>query len=131
MIPQRFQNLRPYLASWIQPRFTRPPLREMLRWYVQPGKEKRAARFIEEVEVRDGYREVKFKGVDGVFYYPAQADWTGFCQTVDECFNPKHWHHFLSNPTPLDSDDVVIDCGAAEGLFTFIAAHQARKVYAI
>jgi FkbM family methyltransferase len=103
----------------------------MLRWIAQPGKEQKASAFIEKKEVRDGYLEVTFRGFSETFYYPENASWIDLCQTVDEVFNPKNWHHFVSAETPLTSSDAVVDCGAAEGLFSFFAAKTAARVYAI
>ncbi len=131
MIPRRFQILRPYLASFIHPRFRRPPVSEVFRWITQPGKERRAAAYIESTREEEGFLAIKFRGVDLEFYYPLEASWIDLCQTVDEVFNPRNWHHFVTHETPLDSNDVVVDCGAAEGLFAFYAAPRVAKVYAI
>jgi FkbM family methyltransferase len=131
MIPRRLRNLRPYFASLVHPRFNRPPLGEMARWIAQPGKEKRASSFIEKRETRDDFLEVRFHGFAETFYYPVGANWIDLCQTIDEVFNPKNWHHFVSDETPLRPDDTVVDCGAAEGLFTYFAAKHVAKIYAI
>lgn len=131
MIPRRFSSLRPYFASLIHPRFKRPPVREMIKWLTQPDKEQRASKYIREKRQVDDYTEIFFSGHDHPFYYPLNASWVDLCQTIDECFNPANWHHFISSHTPVGTDDVVIDCGAAEGLFSFVAANHAKKVYAI
>lgn len=131
MIPSRLKSLRPYFASLIHPRFPRPPISEMVTWLTQPGKEKRALRYIHEKRQIEDFIEIFFVGHEHPFYYPKEANWVDFCQTIDECFNPANWHHFISSYTPIGSDDIVIDCGAAEGLFSFIAAKHAKKVYAI
>ena len=131
MIPSRFKNIRPYIASLIHPRFPRPPIGEMVTWMTQPGKEKRAGRYIREKHLVGDFIEILFVGHEHPFYYPREGSWVDLCQTIDECFNPSNWHHFISSNTPIHSDDVVIDCGAAEGLFSFIAAKNAKKVYAI
>lgn len=131
MLPRRFRIIRPYLASFIHPRFNRPPLSEVLRWLFQPNKEKRALRYIEQRKNDRDFVNVSFRGIVEPFYYPSTARWIDFCQTVDEVFNPKNWHHFLSDTTPITSDDTVVDCGAAEGLFAFYASKYAHKVYAI
>jgi FkbM family methyltransferase len=131
MIPRRFSNLRPYLASLIHSRFQRPSAREILHWITQPDKQQRAMRYVEGKKESGDFSEIMFRGHPHPFYYPAKASWIDLCQTIDECFNPENWHHFVSEETPLGPDDVVVDCGAAEGLFSFIAAGTARKVYAI
>jgi FkbM family methyltransferase len=131
MIPRRFATLRPYLASFIHPRFQRPPAGEVLHWFTQPSKERRAARFIAKHSEAGGFREIRFHGYPQPFYYPQTANWSDLCQTIDECFNPANWHHFLAQPTPVGPDDVVVDCGAAEGLFSFAVAGRVKRVFAI
>lgn len=131
MIPNRFKSLRPYLASLVHPRFPRPSIAEMVTWLTQPSKEKRASNYIREKFHTEDFIKIFFVGHELPFYYPHEASWLDLCQTIDECFNPKNWHHFISPNTPVGSDDVVIDCGAAEGLFSFNAAKYAKKVYAI
>jgi FkbM family methyltransferase len=131
MIPRRFQNLAPYFASYFHKRFERPALAEMLRWVFQPAKEVRAAKYIQTKTSNEKFLEVIFKNYDKVFYYPVSASYVDLYQTVDECFNSDNWHHFISDETPITSEDIVIDCGAAEGLFSIVAAQKAKMVYAI
>ncbi len=131
MIPRRFEQVRPYLASLIHSRFDRPPVREMARWILQPGKEARAQRYIRSKTLEGDFFRVEFTGHEKPFFYPARCSWIDLCQTIDECFNPENWHCYLSDCVSLSKEDVVLDCGAAEGLFSFIAADMAKKVYAI
>ncbi len=131
MIPRRFHILRPYLASFIHPRFPRPPVSQVLRWITQPGKERRAAAYIESIREDGDFKAIRFKGIGRDFFYPRAASWVDLCQTIDEVFNPENWHHFVTDETPLDPEDVVVDCGAAEGLFSFHVAPRVAKVYAI
>jgi FkbM family methyltransferase len=131
MIPARFKILRPYLAGLIHQQHKRPPVREIFYWLTQPGKEARARRFIDTVRREDPFWAITFKDDPRPFYYPQDASWIDFCQTVDECYNPHNWHHFVDGHTPLAGDDTVVDCGAAEGLFSYQAAAIAKQVYAI
>jgi len=133
MFPQRFRIIRPYLASFIHyNNFQRPPAREVLRWLCQPGREARGAKYVLRKEIDGEFIAVYFVGhPDTPFYYPRQFAWIHLCGTADECFNPKHWHHYLANGMALDKNDVVLDCGAADGLFTFVAAPQVKKIFAI
>lgn len=131
MIPRRLRIIRPYLASFVFKQFDRPPMTDIIRWLTQPGKERRALRFIRQRTDHPDFTDVRFAGHEEPFYYPAKASWVDFCQTVDEVFNPGNWHHFSAGPTPIEPNDTVVDCGAAEGLFSFYAARRAKKVYAI
>lgn len=51
--------------------------------------------------------------------------------TARELINPFNPHFYESHGTKIRKKDVVVDCGAAEGLFTAIAAEKAEHVYAI
>ena len=70
MIPRRFSNLAPYFASFVHKRFERPPLGEMFRWIFQPGKEARAAKYIQTKTNNEKFLEVIFKNYDKVFITP-------------------------------------------------------------
>jgi FkbM family methyltransferase len=42
---------------------------------------------------------------------------------------PWNWHYYEVPETRVRPDDVVFDCGAAEGLFAFLVAPRCREVY--
>jgi FkbM family methyltransferase len=130
MLPERFRVIRPYLAAHLQANQPLPSLFEVLYYLCKPGKQGRASRYIERVDETGDYRAITFKGFKRPFYYPKDCSWVDLCSTIDECFDPRNWHHYITEQTPVGANDVVVDCGAAEGLFTFICAQQASKVFA-
>jgi len=103
----------------------------MIQWLTQPDKEQRANKYIDRVTSEANLKQIWFKQLNRPFYYPKSARWIDFCQTVDECFNPHNWHHFITKETPIGQNDIVVDCGAAEGLFSYVAAFKAKKAYAV
>jgi len=54
-----------------------------------------------------------------------------FLQVYQEITNPFGFHFYESYGTTIEADDIVVDCGAAEGLFSAFAAERCDKVYAI
>lgn len=132
MLPKRFRIIRPYLASFLHSNFERPGFDEVAHWLLQPGKEGRASKFLVDREEEGEFLKFYFSGFEETpFYFPKECSWIDFCQTIDECFNPKNWHHFFSDSLKIEPSDTVLDCGAAEGLFTLIASQRAKHVYAI
>lgn len=132
MMPRRFRVARPYLASLIHARHPRPPLHALVRWFLQPSKESRAARHIVETRDDGEYLALRFRAQpERVFYYPRLGRWIDLCEVIDECFSSRNWHHYFTDDVRLSAADVVVDCGAAEGLFTFVASATARQVYAV
>jgi FkbM family methyltransferase len=48
-----------------------------------------------------------------------------------QLFDPCHWHYYESPETPVAADDVVVDCGAGEGLFGLLVARRCRAIYLV
>lgn len=129
--PQRLNLLPAYAANAFRPLINAPSIPAFARVLTRPGKEARAARFIEKTEDQGDYVAVHFKDAPGYpLFYPKAYRWVDFCQTVDECCNPENWHNFLSPRFAITKEDVVVDCGAAEGLFAFCVSSNAGKVFA-
>jgi FkbM family methyltransferase len=63
--------------------------------------------------------------------WPKAADLRGFKMVMVEHFDPSDWHYYEVPETRVLPGDVVLDCGAAEGLFALDAAGRAAKVFAI
>jgi FkbM family methyltransferase len=131
-LPKRFGILPAYFANIVRPTISAPSFLQVLRFISQRGKIGRAGVFINSVsEAGPSYQEVRFHENPAFpLYYPKKYRWVDFCQTVDECFNPRNWHNFLSPQFDIGPKDVVIDCGAAEGLFTWLSAQRGAQVHA-
>src|SRR5437762_13811055 len=100
MIPSRFKIIRPYLAAHLQRNQSRPPFSEVVHYLCKPAKQARASRYIERVDDSGDYRAISFKGFNEQFYYPKDCSWIDLCSTIDECFDPKNWHHYVTKHTP-------------------------------
>jgi FkbM family methyltransferase len=50
---------------------------------------------------------------------------------IAEQFYTSDWHYYETPETTVARGDVVVDCGASEGLFTLRVAFRAEKVFAI
>jgi FkbM family methyltransferase len=126
---RRLRLLPALLANFINPRVKTPPLRDLVHYFFAPGREKRASHYIEHVGEDGEFRAVKFRGRAQPFFYPKTASWSDLCATVDECFYELHWHHYVTAETPIEPDDVIADCGGAEGLFTYLHAEKVKRVH--
>jgi FkbM family methyltransferase len=104
---------------------------ELLRFLFKPTYLKKSAGYIESKSIRGKYLSVKFKGLEGQLYYPSKLDTFPLYQVVNEAFTPWHWHYYETPETVVEPNDIVVDCGAAEGLFGFITARRCKKVYLV
>jgi FkbM family methyltransferase len=90
----------------------------------------KARRYIARIGEDAAYRVVHLRGLERPLYFPKSVDPCILDQLVVELFHPVDWHYYQIEPTRLRADDVVLDCGAAEGLFALQAEAVCRRVYA-
>lgn len=66
-------------------------------------------------------------------YYPADTTKTiiqrGYCDEQLISQHPESPHRYLTNDFNVGSDDVVVDCGAADGNFSLDVVDKVKKVY--
>lgn len=67
----------------------------------------------------------------GPVFIPKALDRNSLRYLLREAFDPFHWHHFDSAETPVDMGDIVVDCGASEGLWALTVAGRVEKIYLI
>jgi FkbM family methyltransferase len=123
----RWRLLKRYLRSGRG----RVPLREMAGRLLQPSAAKRAAEWISGIEARDGWLEVRYRGLDAPLFWPRELGTELLFQATVEIMDPRDWHRYEWGPSPIREDDVVVDCGAAEGLFSLSAVRRCRWVHAV
>jgi FkbM family methyltransferase len=52
-------------------------------------------------------------------------------QVLVELFYEENWHYYQIKETKVQPDDIVIDCGGAEGAFSLVASTICKKCYVI
>ncbi|MCU0276993.1 MAG: FkbM family methyltransferase [Acidobacteria bacterium] len=105
--------------------------REMLRFLGKPNVRRVAARYIAGIDETNGDLQVQLKGLADCLYWPKAYARELLYQVVAESMDPGDWHRYLHPLTPVTADDVVIDVGAAEGLFSLLALQRGARVVAI
>jgi len=105
--------------------------RELLHFLTEPVYSFKAKRMIESVVRRDSFLEVGLVGFENPLYYPAELPVQSLWLPLAEEFYPGNWHEYEIEQTRVGPEDVVLDCGAAEGLFSFHVAPRCRHVYAV
>ncbi|RBP65343.1 FkbM family methyltransferase [Alkalibaculum bacchi] len=106
-------------------------LRELLRVIIDFSYKTKSKRRLERINVMDECLEIILKNYREPLYIPKGLDLDLFYLIMEETFNKDHWHYYQIPQTRVEEDDVVLDCGAAEGLFTYTVAKHCKKVYAI
>ncbi len=87
-----------------------------------------ASRRIEGMNKEGDCHKIFFKGYTEPFFFPSKMDMLMLHQIIAEQFYPWTWHYYEVEQTRVNGD-VVLDCGAAEGLFAYLVYKRARHVY--
>jgi FkbM family methyltransferase len=131
MLPRRFNVIAPWVRARLDGRCRDVTVGQLARYLTQRPMRQRGFRYVTECRMEDGQYAVRVAGHDRTLYWPGDCSLDTLGMLVSEQFDPNDWHYYQVPDTPLTHDDVVVDCGAAEGLFTLIASRICRKVYAV
>ncbi|QMU28954.1 FkbM family methyltransferase [Adhaeribacter radiodurans] len=103
---------------------------ELLSKVLEKTSDLKAKPFISEIQHENGQYKVDIKNI-GILYYPDNMPIKSLYQVITESTDKEQWHYYEIPETQVAQNDVVVDCGAAEGLFSLIVAKRCAKVYAI
>lgn len=87
--------------------------------------------YIESVEQGQEWITVRLRGVSRPLYWPKDQPMYSLYMVLSEALDQRNWHYYEVPETRVTSDDIVADCGAAEGIFSLLVQPRARHVYAI
>lgn len=105
--------------------------RELVKFFFDASYHTKANRFIESIEKEGDFNKVYFKGYKDPLYYPADFSLKSLEQVIVESFYPDNWHYYEVHETKVEANDIVVDCGAAEGIFSFLIHDRCKKVFLI
>jgi FkbM family methyltransferase len=81
-------------------------------------------------EQRDVYN-IRLRGVATRLVWPKSVGLVWLYAVLAEQSSSKDWHFYETPETKVQQGDTVVDCGAAEGLFSLLVADRAAHVHAI
>jgi FkbM family methyltransferase len=130
-IPGRFQILRHWLARKARGAPLAVSDAEMMQFLFSPPRKQRAARWIESVDTDGEHLRVKIKSVAHPLFWPAKLGLQELQWLVCQVMDPEDWHYYQVPGMVVAKDDVVVDCGGGEGLFSLVVSQVCRKVYVV
>jgi len=130
-------NLHPrslLLFNWLFGRKYGYSLSDLFHVLLDPPSSKSSIKAIKRIKkiIETGeYYAVYLKGFSDPIYYPKALGLDMFYQTIYELLFPYNAHYYEAANTNVAADDIVVDCGAAEGLFSFLVAKRCSKVFIV
>lgn len=85
---------------------------------------------IKKIESDDKFHLIWLIGYDTPVVLSKNISLHSINQVVAEQFYNWSWHYYQIAETVVDKDDVVFDCGSAEGIFSLITWKNCKKVFA-
>ena len=86
--------------------------------------------FIEKINKDGEYLCVKIRSVPAELFWPKSLPVVDLYKVVTECFYEADSHFYEVPETRVSRNDVVLDCGAAEGIFSLSVLERAKQVIA-
>jgi len=83
-----------------------------------------------KIEKSENYNIIHLKGITTPIYLLENISLHSIYQVIAEQFFYWHWHNYQIPQTLVRKDDIVFDCGSAEGIFPLLIHNNCKKVYA-
>ena len=109
----------------------RVKIRSLLFHFFLKKCDKIASKYILDVVEEGDFNKYKFSEIDGFLFLRKDINIHSLYQVISEGMLSKHWHYYEIPETKVEKNDVVVDCGSAEGFFSFKNKNKAKKVYLI
>ncbi len=90
-----------------------------------------AKKWINRIEESNSNLKVYLKTIKHPLFVPKEFPINQLYLVIAESFYKPNWHYYERFGTLVSPNDVVVDCGAAEGLFSLIIANRCKTCYAI
>jgi len=119
------------LEYWFSGNKNNVSFRELFNFFFDKSYASKAKSKIKEINVADEFYLVYFKEITRPLYYPRNFSLKSLEQVIVESFYPQNWHYYEIPQTRVTEKDVVVDCGAAEGLFSFLVVERCEKLYLV
>lgn len=88
------------------------------------------SRYVEDVTADGEHLVVRLRGARLPLYWPRSLPLFDLHKVVTEAFYERDWHYYEAPETTVGAGDSVLDCGAAEGVFSLRVADRAAAVTA-
>jgi FkbM family methyltransferase len=119
------------LTDWFSGKKYGTPFISLLKTIFSLPTFKKGQLMIKSIKESGGFYSIELKGIKHKLYYPKNMPLDTLRYTIKELFFDYDDHYYEIKETKVSPGDVVVDCGAAEGLFPLMIMNRCKKVYAI
>jgi FkbM family methyltransferase len=106
-------------------------LGDILYALLRSSGKRKALSNVESIENSGDNLKVRLKKIKDPLFWPKKYNAESLYLVVGETFDTHDWHFYEHPVTPVGKNDVVLDLGAAEGLFSLKVINRCMKVFLI
>lgn len=103
----------------------------LLKFCLKPPVRTIANRYLDSIVEKDNFYAVSFKPMNDILYWPKAFSIDGIYQVTAETFDKEDWHYYQNGHTPVEPGELLLDIGAAEGLFALSVINTCKKIFLI
>jgi FkbM family methyltransferase len=104
---------------------------DIIYFLFRPSGRRMALSNIVSIEESGDMLKVTLKKIQDVLYWPKKFNAKSLHLIIGETFDPHDWHYYEHPMTPVGPDDIVLDIGAAEGLFSLSIVNRCKNIFLI
>ncbi len=116
------------LLYWLFGNKNNVSIRQLAAFLTKARVEKIARPFVVSLESADRFIKVQLKDTPQPLYWPSQLPLDLLYQVVTETFDPSDWHYYQKRNTTVAEQEILLDVGAAEGLFSLTVAPRCKQI---
>jgi FkbM family methyltransferase len=107
------------------------PFSQLLKFFFDTSYATKAKKKLKKISKENDFYKIYFDDIDKPLYFPFEFGLKSLEQIIVESFYPDNWHYYELPQTKVEVADVVVDCGAAEGLFSLLVFQRCKRIYLI
>jgi len=119
------------LYSWLFEDRYNITIRELFNFLKKPQVKTTGRNFIKNITYLEDFIEISFKSIQDKLYLPCEYNLNDLYQVCAETFDISDWHNYEYGPTQISKDDIVVDAGSAEGLFSLSIVNRCKNIFII
>jgi len=119
------------LFFWVVGSKNNVSLLELIRFCLKPRVKVVAEKYIKEIVKDSSDFKVSFHVLRDHLYWPISSPIEGIYQVTSETFDEEDWHYYQKDHSEVREGDVLLDIGAAEGLFALSVIDKCKKILLI
>lgn len=104
---------------------------ELIRFLTKPKVKTIASRYIDTITERQHFYEISFTPIKAKLFWPRECPIDGVYQVTTETVDPGDWHFYQKKYTEVRQDELILDVGAAEGLFALTVIDRCKEIIMI